>query len=167
MFTYSHAFAQVSVVLKAMDGTTKLLGTSTVPGHLNEIDLWSYSQGESNCIGCGKVQLSDLSVMMSLNAANINFKSLILNGKKLTSVDLTYIKPGAAPVEYYKIHMENVTVSSFQESGSSENPTVSVSFAPGQVAWQYTVINPDGTAGAKTSYGWDVGLNAVWNYKFK
>ena len=165
MFTCSSAFAQqVNAVLKAMNGTTKLNGGSTVPGHINEIDILSYSQGESFCAGCLKADFSDLSVLMSLNAATISLKKLQVNGTKLTSVDLTYIKNTTTTIEFYKVHMENVTIESIQESGSSEIPTYSVSFFPDKIAWQNTIIKGDGTAGAKSSYGWDVVNNVEWLY---
>jgi type VI secretion system secreted protein Hcp len=165
MFTCSGAFAQqVNAVLKAMNGTTKLNGGSIVPGHLNEIDILSYSVGESFCVGCLKTTFSDLSVMMSLNAATISLKKLQVNGTKLTSVDLTYIKNTTTTIEFYKVHMENVTIESIQESGSSEIPTYSVSFFPDKIAWQNTIIKSDGTAGAKSSYGWDVVNNVEWLY---
>ena len=103
--------------------------------------------------------------MMSLNPSTMSFKKLLINKTKLTSVDITYIKPGTSvPIEYYKIHMEDVTVVSVQESGSSEIPTYSVSLTPGKIAWQNTAIKSNGTAGAKTSYGWDVTNNIEWLY---
>jgi type VI protein secretion system component Hcp len=89
----------------------------------------------------------------------------MVNGTKLTSIDLTYIKnTGAATIEFYKMHMENVTITSIQESGSSEIPTYSASFAADKVAWQDTIIKGDGTAGAKASYGWDILNNVEWLY---
>lgn len=163
IFFCSGAFAQSTVaVMRCMNGTTKLNGGSTVPGHTGEIDILSYSHGENFCFQCGKAAFSDLSVMMSLNATSIPLKKLLINATKLTSVDLTYIQNGTATVEYYKVHMENVIVTSFQESGSSERPTVSVSFTPDRIAWQFTLIKSDGTAGSKSSYGWDVSQNTEW-----
>ncbi len=164
MFTCSSVFAQTYVVMKAMNGTTKLNGGSTVAGHVGEIDIYSYSQGENLCVGCGRATFSDLNVLMSLNAAVTTFKKLLVNGTKLTSVDITYVKAGTTPVEYYKMHLENVSVETLQESGSNEIPTISISFSPEKIAWQNTVIKSDGTAGAKSSYGWDILNNVEWLY---
>src|SRR4051794_39602358 len=131
LFTCSAAFSQPFVmVMKAMDGTTKLNGGSTVPGHTNEIDILSYSQGESFCEGCLKTVVSDFNFMTTFTPSTIAFKRLLLSAKKLTSVDVTFIRPGATtPFTFMKIHMEDVTVSSQQESGSGggdATPTVSV-----------------------------------------
>jgi len=164
MITCSNVFAQDYVVLKAMNGTTKLNGGSTVAGHINEIDILSYSHGETSCEVCVKANFFDLSVMMSLNYATISLKKLMVNGTKLTSIDLTYIKNGVTPIEYYRMHMENVTITSLQESGSNERPTYSVSFAADKIAWQNTIIKSDGTAGPKASYGWDILNNVEWLY---
>jgi type VI protein secretion system component Hcp len=60
--------------------------------------------------------------------------------------------------------MENVTITSLQESGSNEKPTYSASFAAEKIAWQNTAIKGDGTAGLKTSYGWDIVNNVEWLY---
>jgi type VI protein secretion system component Hcp len=158
MFTCRNAFTQTSVVMKALDGTTKLNGGSTVAGHTNEIDVLSNSHGETFCIGCAKPNFSSFNIMISLSPATISFKKLLLNGTKLTSVDVTYIKT-AIPLEYYKIHMENVTVESVQESASSEIPTFSVSLTPDRMAWQQI-----SDTNKKTSYGWDIAANIEWLY---
>jgi len=165
IFTCSNAFSQH--VMKAMDGTTKLNGGSTVAGHTDEIDLLSNSLGEDRCATCSTSNVSDYNIMIQLSAATISFKKLLLNGKKLTSVRVTYIKPGTTPFTYYRIQMENVTVESVQESGSSpEAPIFSVSLHPDRIAWQQIKQNPDGSVGTKTTYGWDVVNNVVWTYVF-
>jgi type VI protein secretion system component Hcp len=145
IFNGRTAFSQsTTVVMKAMDGTAKLNGGSTVPGHISEIDVLSNSLGESSCSTCAKPYVSDYNIMMQLCPATISFKKLLLNGTKLTSVDITYIKGGTTPVAYYLVHMEDVLVESVQESASSETA---------------------GTA-ATTLYGWDIVANTEWHYVF-
>jgi len=158
IFTCSNTFAQVSVVMKAMNGTTKLNGGSIVPGHTGEIDLLSYSQGESRCSTCNVPSLSSLNAMLVLSPATISFKKLLLNGTKLTSVDIFYIRAGST---FYKIHMENVTVESVQESGSGENPTFAISLIPDRMAWLNVTESNN-----RTSYGWDLTNNTEWQYVF-
>src|SRR5205085_8653576 len=157
------------MVMKAMDGPTKLFGTSTVAGHSGEIDLFSYSQGESICQGCQTPAVSDFNFMTQFNASTISFKKLSLTAKKLTSVDIVYIRPGQTSFTFLKIRMENVLVTSVQESGSAggdSTPTVAVSLAPDKIAWQRISQNADGSAGNKTTYGWDVTVNTAWTYSF-
>ena len=172
ILTCSDAFSQgFTMVMKALDGATKLNGESTVAGHTGEIDLYSYSQGiQNNCASINCVsQISDFNFMTKFTGATISFKKLSLNGTKLTSVDVTFIRPSATPFVLLKIHMESVLVTSVQESGSTGGdvtPTVSVSLAPQRIAWQYILQKSDGTIGAKTSYGWDFANNVQWTFVF-
>ena len=164
-FTCNQVLAQTITVMNALDGTTKLNGGSTVPGHVNEIDLYSYSQGESRCAEC-QASVSGFNAMIKLTPATVSLKKLLLSGTKLTSVDVTYIKPGTTPFTYYKVHMENVTVESVQESGSSEEPIFSLSLTPDRMAWQQIAQKANGSPGVKTSYGWDLTTNTEWVYSF-
>ena len=113
IFTSGNAFSQSFIaVMKAMDGTTQLNGGSALKGHENEIELLSYSQGAKMCAECSKSALSDYNFTTEMSACTISFKRLLLTGKKLTSVDIAYIKEGATPFVFFKIHMEKVLVSS-------------------------------------------------------
>lgn len=153
------------MVMKALDGATPLNGESIVAGHVNEIDLYSYSQGESHCSTCNVPQVSDFNFMTKFTTSTISFKKLSLNGTKLTSVDVTFIRPGTTTFTFLKIHMENVLVTSVQESGSAggdNTPTVAVSLAADRIAWQYILQKGDGSVGKRTSYGWDVVNNVEW-----
>src|SRR6476620_10984281 len=126
LFSCSKVFTQTSVVMKAFNGTTKLNGGSTVPGHLNEIDVFANSSGQVLCAECSKPNFQSFAFMISLSSATISFRKLLLTGTKLKSVDVVSIKGGTTPLEYYKIHIDSVTVESIQESASSEIPTFSV-----------------------------------------
>ena len=64
-----------------------------------------------------------------------------VTGNYLKKVDLIYDKPmGDQQEDYYKIHLENVLITSIQNSGSSENPTESISFAFEKIKISY---NPE------------------------
>lgn len=164
MLFCSNAFSQVTVFIKAYDENgVKIDGGSVVPGHAKDIETLSYSFGVSSCgVDCGP-NVSDFSTMMILNPATIVLKMMLLKGLHLTKIDMAYRK-GAATYDFYNVHMEDVLVSSVQESGSSETPAVSVSFTPGKIAWQYTKENSQGGAGVKTKGGWDVGAKTEWSY---
>jgi len=142
----------------------KIDGGSVVAGHLKDIEMFSYSFGVSeacNLQTCNS-NMSDFSIMMSLNPASITLKMMTLQGIHLTKIDVSYRK-GGAPYDYYNIHMENVLITSVQESGSSEVPTISVSLSAQKIAWQYTADN-GGVAGKKTKGGWDNDLKIPWTY---
>ena len=162
MFTCGNAFSQNYVLLKAVEGSTKYIGGSTVAGHIGEIDLLAYSTGASKCVGCSVALAQDLNFIMSLNPSVISFNKALTKGTVLTSVDLVY-RRASDGVEFYKIHMENVRVSSVSESGSSDNPTIAISLTPEKTAWQQ--FKTAGTT-AKTSYGWNFTTNTEWSYVF-
>lgn len=170
LFLFNSTFAQSSptVFLRAVDyNNVKLNGGSTAVGHLNDIEPLSYSQGVSACtsaIPCPAV-ISDFTIMMMLNPASVTAKQMILKGEKLKKVDVYYRK-SLATFDYYNIHMEDVTITTVQESGSSEIPTIAMSFSAAKIAWQYTAQKTDGSAGIKTKAGWDFSTNTEWNYVF-
>jgi type VI secretion system secreted protein Hcp len=170
VITCSSAFSQSFImVMKVKDGTTTVNGGSIVAGHGGEIDISSYSQGENVCAGCGKATLSDFKFMTSFNASTIAFKKFLLTGKKLTSVDVTYLTQGPTPFTFLKIHMENVIVTSEEESGftgGDKTPTVAISLSYSRIAWQRISQHSDGSIGTKTTYGWDVAANTTWSYTF-
>ena len=165
MFLCSSAFtqSQFQTFVKALDNNGVLLnGGSTAAGHVNQIEIYSNSYGVSACPTppCQAFQ-GDYSLLMSLNAATIKARQLLLKGLHLTSVDVYYHKTSAL-FDYYLIHMEDVSITSVQESASSEIPTISLSFTPTRIAWQYTATKSDGSAGTKTKGGWDFGTNTEW-----
>ena len=90
---------------------------------------------------------------------------MVLTGEHLKKVDV-YFRKGTASFDYYNIHMEDVTITSVQQAGSSETPTISMTFSAKKIAWQYTVEKADGSAGTKTKTGWDFSTNTEWNYVF-
>jgi type VI protein secretion system component Hcp len=166
MLFCSNAFTQSTAVFMAAydQNGVKIDGGSVAAGHLKDIEMFSYSFGVSEVCAsqtCSST-MSDFSIMMNLNPASIVFKMMTLTGTHLTKVDVSYRK-GGATYDYYNIHMENVVITSVQESGSSETPTISVSLNAIKIAWQYTADNA-GVAGKKTKGGWDNNLNAPWNY---
>jgi type VI secretion system secreted protein Hcp len=85
-----------------------------------------------------------------------------VTGDYIKSVEVQYFKPmGNKQEVYFKIRMENVLITSVQLSGSSENPTESVSFAFAKVKVSY---NPekDGKLQGFVDKGFDVEKLVAW-----
>ena len=166
MLCCSSAFTQFAMYIKAFDNNGVLInGGSAAPGHLKEFESLSYSLGVVKCSTC-VADVSSYNFMVSMSGGIITLKQLTLKGLHLMSVDIIHHR-SANTFDFYKIHMEDVIVESVQESGSTggdTNPTVSVSFLPGKIAWQYSATKTDGSEGIKTKGGWDR-INAVeWVY---
>lgn len=177
------ANAQYEMYLKAMappgDLGGMIIGTSTAKGHENEIEVFSYSQGIASCVGtvtkgggpgACKASVSDLSIMTKLSPGLNQLRALAFTGTKLLSADMVFEKTtGDGPAVFYKIHMEDVAVTTAQESGSTggdDTPTISLSFAPSRIAWAIYKQKADGSMELVNTFGINVATNAVWNYSF-
>jgi type VI secretion system secreted protein Hcp len=151
-----------------LDGIT---GESKDTKHKGEIDVLAWSWGMSNSGsfhmggggGSGKANFQDLSftkyIDSSTNALMLNCAS----GEHVATATLVVRKSGGkAPIEYLKITMKKVLVSSVSTGGSggedrlTEN--VTVNFA--QVSLDYSEQKPDGTADVAKNFGWDIEANA-------
>ena len=153
-------------------------GESTLRGHEKEIVVYSYSHGMASCVPTNnsglntcKVTVSPLSLMVKFDKSNIALKNAVLMGTHLATADMTFLKTGGdgKPFAYYRIHMENVTVVSTQESGSAgdnSGPAFSVELSFSKIAWEYSSQGSDGRAGEKSTVGWDLTANKAWTYTF-
>ena len=192
VFIYSDSFAQSKIFIKAIgsrgDGMTSGIfdGGSAVVGHEKEIEAFAYSDGMAGCAalagggggggGACKVTQSPFTFTMPLSFAVISFKYNLLVGKFLTSVDMEVAKNTnneGGPSTYYKVHMEEVLISSISEGlstatseGATDGPTFSLEIIPTRIAWQVIKQNADGRPGATFSFGWDFRQNRKFNYAF-
>ena len=82
-------------------------------------------------------------------------------GKHFPSAVLTCRKAGEKPVEFLKVTMEEVLVSSISEGGSGgedmQTENITLNFA--KVKVQYTPQKSDGSAGAASELGFDIRAN--------
>lgn len=131
------------------------------------IDVLSFSFGSSNSsvIGSGssggetrsgRANVSDLSIMKVMDKTSPLLFDHCVSGDLIKKVEIQYDKPvGDKQDCYFKIVMTNALITSVQLSGSSENPTESVSFAFSTVKVSY---NPekDGKLTGWIDKGWDV-----------
>ena len=98
----------------------------------------------------GRANISDLSIMKVVDKTTPNLFAHLVAGTHIKKATLYYDKPVSGKQEdYFRIEMENVLITSCQNSGSSENPMESVTLAFGSVKVCY---NPeDGNGGLS---GW-------------
>jgi type VI secretion system secreted protein Hcp len=131
------------------------------------IDILSFSFGASMTavIGVGssggearsgRANLGDVTIMKVVDKVTPLLFDDCVTGNYLKTVDIVYDKPmGDDQQDYYKIHMEDALITSIQNSGSSENPVESISFAYSKIKVSY---NPE-EAGALKGFidkGFDV-----------
>jgi type VI protein secretion system component Hcp len=170
LFFSTNAFSQ-GMFLKVQLTGYDFNGGALQQGYLNQVEVASYSDGISGCAVVGtKACVSataGFNFMTLLSNATIDFKSVQLQNKIITSADLTLLHSNTNGVDaFYKIHMEDVRVVSVQESACGERPAVSVSLQPARIAWQVISQTATGQPGPVSSYGWDFKANAAFSYTF-
>ena len=146
-------------------------GESVDRGHKGEIDVLAYSWGASQsgtmhtAVGgaAGKVDVQDLSLTKWVDKATPNLFLACCNGKHVGEAELTVRKAGEQSLEYFKITMQDVIITSVSTSGSgNENrltEQVSLNFSKVQVS--YTPQKPDGSGDAEVLVGWDIAANVA------
>ena len=137
--------------------------------HEDEIDVlawsWGMSQSGSMHVGGGggscKVNIQDVSLTKYVDKSSPSLMRACCNGEHLTEATLTIRKAGKDALDYLKIKMSPVLVTSLDTGGSggedrlTEN--VTLNFAKVEVG--YTPQKPDGTGDAEISLIWNVEKN--------
>jgi type VI secretion system secreted protein Hcp len=127
-------------------------GESADSNHKNEIQLMSWSWGASQVSsvagtggsGAGKADLSDFSLMTYFDKATPKFFKSIGAGTHIASGTLSAVKSGAQGKPYLKVDFAEIFVTSLQISGSSEVPTVAISFTYNEIKIDYSVQDEKG-----------------------
>ena len=155
----------VDMFLK-LDG---IKGESQDDKHKDTIDVLAWSWGLSNATtlgsggggGSGKVNFQDISITKKVDKSS---NALMLNcatGQHIKQADLVVRKAGGKQLEYIKIKLEDVLVSSVHTGGSggetelTEN--VTLSFA--KVNFEYSPQKADGSGDAGMKFGYDIKKN--------
>jgi len=144
-------------------------GESQDESHKNEIQLLSYSWGGSQVTsvagtggsGAGKVSLSELSVMKYMDKATPRLFKALCSGEHIKTGVLSAVKAGAAGKPFLKLSIEELFVSNYQVSGSSEIPTESVSFSYNKIKIEYSTQNEQGILTAIGAVTYDLKVNKL------
>lgn len=124
-------------------------GQSEIKGFEGQIQVESFSWGMSQTTsfgsssggGAGKVNMSDLTFMHSVDKASPKFMTACCTGAHLKDAHLTCRKAGGeSAVDFYKLTLTDVIVSSVSPAGSNSGDTpmesVSLAFAEFKVEYQ-------------------------------
>jgi type VI secretion system secreted protein Hcp len=144
-------------------------GESRDAKHKDEIELESFSWGESNAGspatgggggGAGKVQMEDLHVVMKFNKASPLLLLACATGQHLKQAILTARKAGKAQLEFLVFKFTDLLVSSYRTSGHTDVvPMDEVAFDFARIEVEYRPQRPDGTADTPVKAGWDLKAN--------
>lgn len=149
--------------------TPELKGESKDSKHKGTIDILAWSWGMSNSgsahmgggAGSGKVNVQDLSVTKYVDSSTPSLMLTACNGKHWDEALLTVRKAGENPVEYIKVKMTEVLVTSVSTGGSGgeDRLTENVTLNFAKVAVDYTPQNDKGAAGTAIPFTWDIAAN--------
>lgn len=146
-----------------VDGVT---GESNDSNHKGWADIYSFSWGakqQGNMAvggggGTGKVQYHDLSVQAFIDKGTPAVLKFCSSGKHVDKVELSVCKAGGTQIEYCRIVLEDVLITSCQFTGvgSTDNIIMTYAFQAAQVKISYWEQAEQGTKGAESTSGWDI-----------
>lgn len=142
-------------------------GESTVKGHANEIELKSFSWGLSQANvsktgaggGAGKAVFDEFNFRALVSKASPLLFLNTAKGTHIKEVILTVRKAGENPIDYYKVTMSDVLISSYHSTGNNGGqPVDNVSLTFGKIEFEYKVQNSEGDSNSVKG-GWDLKTN--------
>jgi type VI secretion system secreted protein Hcp len=142
-------------------------GESKDAKHENEIDLLSFSWGETQSGsfayggggGAGKVTMNDFAFTMKMNKATPKLFLACATGEHIPQAMLTVRKAGKEQQEYLKVKFSDLLVSSYTPSGSAygdEVPTEAITLNFGKVEVEYREQLATGELGGTIRAGYDL-----------
>ena len=143
-------------------------GESTDARHAKEIVVLSFSQGVSvppslpGGTGGGKATFTDLSIVKQVDKSTPLLYQRSAQGTHFPQAVLTLRSVGGSQVEFYKITLTDVLISSVQTGGSSggdNRPVETLTLNYAKIEWQYVPVNADGSAATPVNGSWDLRTN--------
>jgi type VI secretion system secreted protein Hcp len=144
-------------------------GESKDSKHGKEIDVlaWSWGMSQSGTFhgggggGAGKVNIQDLSFTKYVDKSSPKLMLYCSNGKHIPEALLTVRKAGENPLEYLKIKLEQLLVSSISTGGSGgeDRLTENITLNFGKVTLDYSEQKADGSGHPAVTYSWDIEAN--------
>lgn len=145
-------------------------GESQDKTHKNEIDILSWSWGASQSgtthmgsgSGGGKAHFQDMNLVMYIGKEFTALLNHLSTGKHISKATLCCRKAaGDNPLEYLKIEMKDLIISSLTTggSGAEDRVTYNCSINFGEYKVMYTEQKPDGSKGATPEFAWDIAAN--------
>jgi len=142
-------------------------GESTDDKHGDWIEIQGYSHGVSQPVSGasrtggrtgGRAEFGEFSVQKSLDKATPDINLYCCNGKHISKVEIEFCLATKDKHTFMKYELKDVIVSSVSSGGSSNSgeirPDEQVSFAYGEIKWEYTPVNQKGEPGAAVDRTW-------------
>jgi type VI secretion system secreted protein Hcp len=133
-----------------------------------DVLAWSWGMSQSGTAhmgpggGSGKVNVQDMSFTKYVDRSSANIMLKCCNGKHYPEATLVVRKAGGdTPLDYYKVKMTDVLISSISTGGSGgeDRVTENVSLNFAKVQAVYTPQKPDGSKDAAIEMLWHIAEN--------
>jgi type VI secretion system secreted protein Hcp len=145
-------------------------GESKDKTHTKEIDILAWTWGMSNSgsahvgggAGSGKVSVQDLSVTKYIDSSSAQIMLSCCDGTHFDTALLTVRKAGGAdPVEYLKINLQEVLITSVATGGEGgdDRLTENVTLNFAKVKVEYLPQEAKGGKGNMIPFSWDIAAN--------
>jgi type VI secretion system secreted protein Hcp len=146
-------------------------GESQDDKHKDEIDVlsWSWGMSQSGTThqgtggGAGKVSVQDLTFTHYVDKASADLIKACTRGDHIAKGTLVVRKAGgeSKALEYIKIEMENVIVTSVSAGGSGGEDRLTENFSLNfqKYKYQYKQQTEKGGEGATPEFSWDIAAN--------
>jgi type VI secretion system secreted protein Hcp len=140
-------------------------GDSKIKANAIDIESWSFGATQTGTAhrntggGAGKVNVQDVHVMKMADKASPTLLKKCCEGEHIKKGKITCRKAGGKkPVDYFVLEMEDIIITSLQNSGSNgaDLVTESLSLSFGMFKQIFTEQKADGSDGPKTEHGWNV-----------
>ena len=145
-------------------------GESKDKDHKGEIDVlaWSWGASQSGTFhqggggGAGKANVQDLSFTKWVDKSSTELLMALVTGKHIDEATLIVRKAGEKPLEYIKIVMKKLMVTSVSTGGSGgeDKLTENVTLNFAKVEVEYLPQKDDGTGDSAMTFTFDIEANS-------
>jgi type VI secretion system secreted protein Hcp len=148
-----------------------IIGSSTVQGHLGDIELLSYSQNASNTAnpdstgrgGAGRAICGRITITKRIDSTSPVFLGMVLSGRVTAGpVIITFAKSGdATDTTFYTVSLRRVVPTSITQSEGTGADTIieTIVLEATQFVFTFTPQLATGSFGTPVTFGWDCATN--------
>lgn len=154
-----------------LDIEGEIKGESMDKAHKDTIDVlaWSWGMSQSGSFhtggggGAGKANFQDISVTKWVDQSSAELMKYCANGDHFPTATLIVRKAGKQPLEYIKILMTKVMITSVSTGGSGgeDKLTENISLNFAEVKFSYQKQKDDGSGEPAKEFPWDIAGNAA------
>lgn len=133
----------------------------------NDVLAWSWGMSQSGTMhvggggGAGKAAFQDLSVTKWVDSGSVTLMQCCAKGTHIATGQLIVRKAGDTPLEYIKLELKEILVSSVSTGGSGGEDRLTENVSLNFREWKmtYTPQTDTGAAGTAIEFGFNIAKN--------